>query len=370
MNRRSWLSYLGSAIVAGATMFALPADARRDTDRDDAVGAVYTMTNAAGGNEIVVFDRDERGRLTKVAAVPTGGNGSGGGLDPLASQGSLVLSANQRWLLAVNAGSNEISVLRVGSRGLELVDVVDSGGVFPTSIALFQNLVYVLNAGGTANVAGFRIDHRGRLSAIAGSTRVLPGGLHSQVGFDPRGEVLVVTDRATSSLLVYPIDDDGSPAGGPVASPSHGPGPFSFVFTRQGTLLVAEVGTNAVSSYALEDDGSLRVISGSVANGQAATCWIATAKNRYAFTANPGTSSLSSYRQHPGSGEVRLLAGVAASGSRPLDLAASIDDRFLYALDPGASGVAAFEVRHDGTLHNLGPVPGGLPLFAQGLAVR
>jgi hypothetical protein len=110
-------------------------------------GAVYAMSNASEGNEIVVFDRDIHGGLTLADSYPTNGLGTGGqSIDPLASQGSLILSRNHRWLFAVNAGSDDISVFRVRRHSLDLVGNFESGGLFPVSLTLYRNLLYVLNA--------------------------------------------------------------------------------------------------------------------------------------------------------------------------------------------------------------------------------
>src|SRR5438045_8761445 len=70
-------------------------------------GVVYTLTNATTGNAVAIFDRAADGTLTADGSVSTGGIGTGAGLG---SQGSLVLSGNGRWLFAVNAGSNDVSV--------------------------------------------------------------------------------------------------------------------------------------------------------------------------------------------------------------------------------------------------------------------
>jgi 6-phosphogluconolactonase len=374
MNRKNFLRVLGVAALAMATGPLLAVDALAKGKKDDVAGSVYTMTNDAAGNAIVVFDRDGKGALTLAGAVPTGGLGSGGGFDPLASQGSLVLTDNNKWLLAVNAGSNELSVFRVKKDGLELVDVIPSGGEYPTSLAVFQDLVYVLNTGGTPNITGFKLNHKGHLAAIGGSTREIPGAVSAQIGFDPRGDVLVVTDRSAGNgrLIVYPVGESGKPAAAPIVTPSSGPGPFAFVFTAPRTLLVAEVGSNAVSSYELRHDGSLKLETPSVPNGQAATCWIVDVKGRYAFTANPGTSSLSSFKAPKGKKALALLEGVAGTGMKPLDLAVAENGKFLYALDPDSpvGGIDIFRVGHDGELTNLGPMPAGLPLYAQGLAAR
>jgi 6-phosphogluconolactonase (cycloisomerase 2 family) len=89
---------------------------------------------------------------------------------------------------------------------------------------------------------------------------------------------------------------------------------------------------------------------------------------RHAFTANPGTQSLSSFRQQTGRGDLALLNGAAGMGAAPLDLAVSGNGRFLYALNPGVGGIGVYRIEPDGSLANLGPVPAGLPLFAQGMA--
>jgi len=363
------VTFLSVWILLGFTGTSFAA-VRGDED-EKGIGAVYVMTNAPEGNQVHVFSRDADGALTKTASVSTGGTGSGGGFDPLGSQNSLVLSPGKRWLLAVNAGSDEISVFRVLADGLKLVDRVDSGGRFPVSVTVYHNLVYVLNAGASPNITGFKLNHRGRLTPLAGSTRSLESsGAYAQVGFDPRGDDLVVTDKANSAILIYSVDQDGLPATGPVASVSNGAVPFGFIFDRRGRLLVVEVGPNAVSSYKILRDGLLEVISGSVPNGQIAACWIVGDQRGAIFTTNPGSHTLSAYRIAPGNGQLTLLDGAAGVGQSPLDVAVTVNGRFLYALDPGNGGVDLFRIEHDGRLTNLGVIDTGLAVFAQGIAAR
>lgn len=142
-------------------------------------------------------------------------------------------------------------------------------------------------------MTGFTLDHQGHLAPITSSTRSLPAGVYSQVGIDTKGDALVLTHRSANELLVYALGEDGRTTATPVATPSAGTAPFSFVFTPQDGLLVAEAGSNSV----LRTAGRLQParVSAAIANGQTATCWITTAGPRFAFTANPGTSSLSSY---------------------------------------------------------------------------
>jgi 6-phosphogluconolactonase len=349
-------------------------------------GAAYTMTNAADDNQIVVFSRDNAGLLTQVGAVSTGGKGSGGGIDPLGSQGSLVLVDNDDghhgWrrhghggkhhggelLLAVNAGSNDVSVFRVGGHGIKLQDRTGAGGSFPVSLTVSGDRVYVLNNGAPANITGFKLDRHGRLHSLPNSTRLLGEGSYGQVAFGPQGRTLIITDKANNRLLVYRVHH-GVPAADPVVTPSSGAVPFAVDFDRKGHLLVVEAGANAVSSYAIAHDGSLHVISASVPNGQAATCWIVVNKRGDIITTNPGTNSLSSFRVNAGTGQVTLLNGTAGAGDAPLDIDLTDNGRFAYAVDPANGGVDMFRVGHDGSLTGLGNVNGGLSIFAQGMAV-
>ena len=82
-------------------------------------GAVYTLTNSAAGNAVAVYDRDNGGHLTPAGSYSTHGLGTGAGLG---SQGAVILSKGNKWLLAVNAGSNEISTFSVDPVGLTFVD--------------------------------------------------------------------------------------------------------------------------------------------------------------------------------------------------------------------------------------------------------
>ncbi len=176
-------------------------------------GALYTMDNAAAGNNVLAFQRDEHGGLASAGSHATGGTGTGTATG-LPSQGSVLLSQDGRWLFVCNADSSEISVLSVSRRGLTLTDKVASGGVMPLSLTLCQNLLYVLNAGGLAgdkdNITAF-IFADGRLVPLRHSTRALSGDNTgpAQVSFTSDGDALVVTERTTSMIDVFVVNDDG-----------------------------------------------------------------------------------------------------------------------------------------------------------------
>ena len=161
--------------------------------------AVYVLTNQIE-NAVAVFLRAPDGHLSAAGEFSTGGAGDPVAIppdpptDPLASQGALVFGSGNQFLFAVNAGSNEISVLRVGRNGLSLVDVVDSGGVRPISLTVHEDLLYVLNEGGTPNITGFTIADDGTLTPLADSTQPLIGGGGAdpaEVSFNNEGTLLM-----------------------------------------------------------------------------------------------------------------------------------------------------------------------------------
>jgi len=351
------------------------------------VGSVFVMTNGLDANEVVMFDRSSDGLLTRIGAFATGGRGVGDTTEPedaLGSQGSLVLSSDGRWLLAVNAGSDEISVFQVNSGSLTLADKVPSGGSFPASLALHDDLLYVLNSGGDGNITGFRLSEAGRLRPLRGSTRSLAAGGDNppfflvspgQVGFTPDGSMLVVTQKGTNEIHIYPLDSNDLPAPR-FTHMSNGTTPFGFAFSRFGRLLVAEAfgsaavgtpGAGAVSSYTIRSNGASLPLgqpdSGSVGNSQTATCWLATSPgNNFAYTTNNGSSTVSGYRTRSG-GAVQLLGnGVSGhTGRAPVDLAVVPEGDFLYTLNAGDGTISMFNIaRQTGDLTHLGDI-GGLP---------
>ena len=152
------------------------------TEASGARGAVFTIDNAAAGNDVLAFSRAADGTLTAAGTYPTGGLGTDVGLG---TQGAVTLALGGKLLLAVNAGSNDVSTFTVSGSKLALVSRVASGGTAPCSIAVHDHVVYVLNGGTPNNVSGFHLSDAGELTPIANSTRPLSGDAVSpaQVGF-------------------------------------------------------------------------------------------------------------------------------------------------------------------------------------------
>lgn len=338
-------------------------------------GAVYLATNATAGNEVLVLARADNGRLSAPRAFATGGTGTGTGLG---NQGGVVLARQDRRLLVVNAGSDDISVFAVRANGIKLLDRVPSGGQHPISVTVFGHLVYVLNAGGTGNISGFTLDQNGKLHPLRNSTRPLSTSASdpAQIEFSPDGGKLVVTEKATNTISTYRVNEFERPRG-PKAQPSVGATPFGFAFDRHGTLVVSEAfggapNASALSSYRLPATGPLQVITPSAGTTETAACWVVvTGNGRYAYTSNTGSGSISGYRIRD-DGRLSLLSAdgvTGVTGAGPIDLALSTGDRYLYSLDSGSGMISAFRVKANGGLAVL-PGVSGIPAGANGLAAR
>jgi 6-phosphogluconolactonase (cycloisomerase 2 family) len=369
------LSAVSIVIATGTTLSAQDAE-RSSRQRFPFPGAVYTMSNGADRNAILIFDRLPDGRLVRAGVANTGGTGTGAGLG---NQGGLVLSGNEKWLLTVNAGSHSISVLQVHRRGLRLVDVQPSGGVRPSSVTEHRGLVYVLNAG-SDSIAGFTLSRHGRLRPLDGSARPLSGVATdpAQIEFTPDGDVLVVTEKMTNKIVTFQVDRDGLPSDARVQD-STGPTPFGFAFGKRDQLFVSEafggaVNASATSSYEIDRDGVLTTISASVGTNQTAACWVVVTPNgRFAYVTNTGSGSISGYAIDF-DGTIELLdedgrTALTGDGSAPIDMAITDSGRFLYSLNSGTNTIGAFRIRSDGSLMRL-PFTGGLPPGANGLAAR
>ncbi len=73
-------------------------------------GAVYSMTNALGNNQVVSYHRAANGNLTQMQTIATTGGGSGlqlGGVDSLGSAGGLQLDPSHSLLFAVNTETSK-----------------------------------------------------------------------------------------------------------------------------------------------------------------------------------------------------------------------------------------------------------------------
>lgn len=347
-----------------ASAFMLVGLTSRAADSPSA-GAVYTMDNSSVSNHLLVYERSADGRLSSAGAIATGGLGTGAGLG---SQGALARSDNGHWILVCNAGSDEVSTFAVGNAGPVLTDKTSSGGKRPISVALHGNTVYVLNAGGQVgdadSITGFSLVD-GKLTSIPNSTHGLTGNNTNpaQVGFSNDGTILIVTEKDTGMIDTFRLDDTGAIAEAKSFA-SAGQTPFGFD-VRGDRLVVSEAfggaaNASAASSYQIEPDGSLELISPSVPTTESSACWaLITTNGRYAYTANTGSGTITGYEVNNLGQLLRLNDdGVTAvtGGTGPADLAISNGSRFLYVRN-GNGSIAGFRVSADGSLSPVAHIP-------------
>ena len=370
---------IGLSVVlasACALMAAGPASAASGAE-----GHLYVNDNTGRVNTIGAFDRHADGTLTPMRGSPFAAGGAGTG-EGLASQGSLQRSSDGRYLLAVDAASNQISVLRIKPDGsLQAVGggPVSSNGVNPVSIAVRGDLVYVANAGtatgiGETNYTGFTLDRGGRLRPLAGSAVTLPDA--SQPGdvlFSPDGGKLVGTRVGTSRIDSFTVRRDGrltSAPGSPFAAQGLGPFGSEFRPTNAGQLYVANAhnvgaGTGTVSAFAVGADGALSSIGASpFPDNQTAPCWVEISHDgQYLFAVNTASGSISSYAIATGSSLTLLQNTPIIAAGAPEDARLSPDGTTLWVVDPTADAISGFTV-NGGSLTELPTSPTPAPVGA------
>lgn len=327
---------------------------RHGADAAEGPGAVYTLTNAASGNGVVAFHRAPDGSLSPLGTVATGGRGTGGTVDPLVSQFATVLNERHDALFAVNAGSDQISSFRVGTDGaLTLASTVSSGGSRPVSLAVHDNLLYALNTNDNT-LSGFRVTGGARLVALPGAVRSLAAGADgaAAVRFTSDGAHLIVSERVSNRLEVFPVSTDGR-LGTPVVSPSHGGAAFGFDITAHNQPIVSET-QGALTSYALAASGALTPITASISTAGAAACWVTiTSDGRFAYTTNSASSTLAGFAIDAAGHLEPITPGVgtgdSGAGAIPIDLD-HVGSRFVYTLEAGQGNIGTFVIGEDGTL--------------------
>jgi 6-phosphogluconolactonase (cycloisomerase 2 family) len=347
-----------------------------------AQAVVYTMSNEVSGNQVIAFDVGPLGNLVTLGEFSTQGVGTGGSLG---NQGALALDAADRWLFFPNAGDGTITSFRILENELEFVNRVPSGGFSPISITVFGTLVYVLNEGdpddpanNPDNISGFRFNVGGVLEAIPDSTRLLSQDLTdpAQIGFNKLGTVLLVTEKGTDTITTYVMEQDGTPALTPVTRASAVPVPFGFSFGDRDYVFITEAnptGRGAIASYRVDrGTGEVSDLVDLLEAG-AATCWAVLSNNQtIGYATNTGSDSLTLFRiNFNGTIEPFFQNNPdreILTGAGPLDLVLTQDNRSLFTLNSGDDEIRSFFVLPKGNIIRLWTV--SVPDGSNGLAAR
>ena len=362
------ISDLGLQVFLGSCLLLAGLAQAQTQTTNSSPGAVFAATNGVNHNEIIMYKRLPNGKLRWVGKFDTGGRGEGGINDPLQSQSSLVITPDHSFLLVVNAGSSSISVFRILDDTLVLVDVAPSRGGNPVSIALHDDLVYVVNFGGIYHTAGFRMQPWGELTPIRNSRQPLStlDTEPSTAAFSADGSKLIISERQTNKVDVFNVAADGS-ISDPVFNKFTNTEPFGLQFDASGVLLVTST-AGSVTSYTVNPDNTLSVISENSPSSGGATCWVVSYGGQ-AWVSNTISSTLSAYALKAG-GTLDPLGVVAKQSptgptifppvmpptSFPLDLALSADGNYLYAVFSALGQIVEYKTGDNGKLTEIGTV--------------
>ena len=331
---------------------------------------LYTESNAADGNHILIYKIKNNGTLEWVGNTASGGNGTGAGLG---SQGALTLDKNHDWLFAVNAGSNSVSSFKVNSDGsLTLAATENSDGIMPVSVTVHANLLYVLNREND-RIHGFKITGNGKLMHIKGSTQSLSGTAVDapQISFSPNGEWVIVTEKATNVIGTFKVNPNGQVNSG-IFTASTGATPFGFDFSRDKFMIVSNAaggaaGAGSATSYRIAPNGTPDDINGAVPNHQAAPCWFAVTKyGRFAYTTNTANNNVSSYYVAPWGGLYLVEEEAAKTENGPVDIVVAANNYYVYELNGKAASIGTYHRKFLGGLEFISN-KSGLPAASTGL---
>jgi len=182
----------------------------------------------------------------------------------------LIVSKDQRFVFAVNAGSESISSFSINDdfsltpASLNVSTSGSSGAQNPVSLTIYENILYVANTGNyvdengveldtlpqdrnrvNSSIIGFTIGDDGTLTELAGSE--IPG-IAANVGsveFSSDGLSLHVTERRTNDIVTVSLDDNRLPVSeGSVGSVTPQPFGTDLYVSDIGDILFVSEGNN------------------------------------------------------------------------------------------------------------------------------
>ncbi len=353
------------ALALSSALFAF----KKDDDSFNEVVYIQTNDYKPGANAILAYRHTGDGKLKPIPGSPfkTGGSGNnntGQELGPADSDQEIVVTADRKFLLAVNSGSNTITVFRMGKDG-GLTPVAGSpfpsGGEVPVSIGTSGKYVYVVNKSqdpmkatmSKPNYVTMTMDDAGRLTMTPG------GKSETGMGTSP-AQALVSNNKkflfgadflgfmqkpAVGTLRSYTIDDgmltpvDGTPQ----TIPQKGGALGLWQHPSENVLYVGFPLAGKVGVYAIDRSTGALTYKTSVMAGPAA-CWLRTnEKGDHLYSLNSGENSISSYNtsnaaEPVSTGKLTLkqagpkydFMGMPLTTSQDFAFALSGDERTMY----------------------------------------
>lgn len=396
--------------------------ANGDISRD---GHLYTQTNEKQ-NVVVHYLRASNGALKEAERVATGGAGSGE-FKPISGQesapnafegaGSVILTADRRFLFATNGGDNSVSSFAVAEDGrLTLLDTAPtgnpaegrSGTAKSLAFAPSTGTLYVLHSFGPDHVRLLSVDDQGRLSGrperhtvnthdkpdrISTMVVVSPDEKFVIVGttFDepptanpdgspilwvrrPGGMPKLIASNAPDpdGLVVFPVGADGA-LGTAAFHDARGGSPFyiAFLHHRPDTFVIGQAVGDGCNLATIDRDGNVHigpVVPIDTSAGQPSElCWLSVSPDdRVVYATNFGYSNISSYHidgdelsvaQDPACekvpGDGTFRALNGSVSSGPSDNWLSPDGAYLYQIYGNASKLVGYATGPDGSLEEI-----------------
>jgi 6-phosphogluconolactonase len=182
---------------------------------------------------------------------------------------------------------------------------------------------------------------------------------------------LYVTAQANTTISAYLVTQSTGALGSNGQSIGTGSVPSAIAMTPSGSaLFVANTGSNNISSYAINSDGTITAASTSTPTGKVPMGLAIDPGGKFLFVANQASSDVSVFSisgtgltQAPGSPFTTIPVGLPyPNGTLPVALAVSKSGKFLYVANQLANFVSAFSI--NSTSGALAPL--GVPFYDDG----
>ncbi|KAF3923277.1 hypothetical protein ABW21_db0201819 [Orbilia brochopaga] len=363
--------------------------------------AIYFQTNSPTGNSVVAIPILPNGGLDtgKYSTHATSGNGSAGiddkgataGPDALFSQDSVIVQDNI--LLAVNAGSNTLTMFKIDRREPTCLTMVGEPahtmGEFPVAVAYSKQLriACALNAGASDGVACYSVSVRRGLKSLDKIARKLnlgqstppvgPTGTVSDIFFTPDSKSLVVMVKGnpptnvTGFVAVYPVQD-GKVSLTPVKSnPTGSVALFGSSMISNTDIIATDAGFGTIKlklnpqTHEVVTDVKTPVL------GQTATCWTAVSpKTKSVYVTDVKKNRIEEISMSSG----KIVSALNFTNGNAGNIDDIVGGDFLYSLSPSSAKVDIAVVSlacGQGKMRELGTfsIANGANQFSQGLAI-
>ena len=332
-----------------------------------------------------------------------GGGGGGGGAPPAPpstpgvqnfpaglSPVSVVVNPAGTFVYVANRDSNDISAYALNAATGMLTpidaDAATPGvqnftaGSNPWSVTVNPagTFVYVANRV-TNDISAYTLNGNGSLTPIdadavaPGIQNFTAGNGPNSVTVNPAGTYVYVANYSSDNISAYALNGDGSltPIDADAATPgvqnfTAGSNPWSVTVNPAGTFVyVANIGSDNISAYALNGDGSLTPIDADAvapgvqnfAAGDGPGLVTVNPAGTFVYVANAGSDDVSAYALN-GDGSLTPIDADAVApgiqnftaGDQPRSITVTPAGTFVYVANAFSDDVSAYALNGDGSL--------------------